>query len=348
MPKPRITIKDLAKNLKYAPSTISRALSDHPGISKETKEEVKRAAEKLGYTRNSVASNFRKNTTHSIGIIVPRIDIHFHSLVISGIEEMAYKRGYNVTIFQSKNSLEREKEIVEIIQTKMLDGIIVCLSLETVQYEHFKKLKKLKVPIVFYDRVPENYEASKIMINDFQSAFNATEHLISIGCRRIAHIAGNPATAIFKARLDGYKSALAEYNLPFEENLVKYPKELNYEEGVTSAKKLLELENKPDGIFCANDYTAVSTIQVFRKANYSIPEDIAVVGFSNYPISKIIEPNLTTINDRAFEMGQAAANLIIRQVEDKNEVILSETIVLETDLIIRDSTTKSKPLPKMK
>ncbi|WP_457866232.1 LacI family DNA-binding transcriptional regulator [Salegentibacter sp. F14] len=338
MLKKRITIKDLARELGYAPSTISRALNNHPAISKKTKEEVQKAVKKLGYTQNSIASNFRKNTMLSIGIIVPRIGIHFHSLVISGIEEMAYMRKYNVTIFQSQDSLDREKEIAKILQTKMVDGIIVCLALETNNYDHFNQLKDNKVPVVFYDRVPENYEASKIVINDYQSAYKATEHLISSGCKRIAHISGNPEVSIYKERLKGYKAALVKHNIPLDEKLIEYTKDLNYDEGVYSAKKFLNLEHKPDGIFCANDYTAVSTIQVFKKANYSIPGDISVVGFSNYPISRIIEPTLTTINDRAFEMGQAAANLLIRQIEEKSEIISSETVVLETELIIRDSS----------
>lgn len=338
MSKSRITIKDLAKELNLVPSTISRALNDHPGISEKTKEEVKKRAKELGYTRNSIASNFRSKTTLSIGIIVPRIDIHFHSLVISGIEDMAYKKGYNVTIFQSKNLLEREIDIARILKARMVDGSIVCLGLQTKEFEHFKKLN---TPIVFYDRVPENYQVSKIIINDYESAFNATEHLISRGCKRIAHIAGNPETPIFKARLEGYRAALAKHNLPSDSSLVEYTKELSYEEGVKCANKLLKLKIKPDGIFCANDYTAVSTIQVFKKAKYQIPDDIAVVGFSNYPISKIVEPTLTTVNDRAFEMGQAAAKLLIRQIEEDSGIISSETIVLKTDLIIRDSTKRA-------
>ncbi|MDT0677196.1 LacI family DNA-binding transcriptional regulator [Autumnicola musiva] len=338
MKKRRITLKDLANELNLAPSTISRAIANHPAISEATKKIVNQKAKELGFIPNSIASSFRKKKTTSLGIIVPRIDIHFHSLVISGIEEFAYKASYNVTIFQSKDSLDRELEIVRILQTKMVDGIIACLSLETDNYEHFKKLE---VPVVFYDRVPENYEASKVVINDFESAIKATEHLISIGCKRIAHIAGNPATSIFKARLEGYKAALTKNNLPIKHNLIEYTKELSYEEGVKCAKRFLKLQGKPDGIFCANDYTAVSALQVFKKANYEIPKDVAVIGFSNYPISKIIEPKITTVNDRAFEMGQAAANLLIRQIEEKNEIISSETIVLETQLIIRKSTKKN-------
>lgn len=339
MASSRITIKDLAEKMNLSVSTISRALHDHPSIGKVTTDEVKKLAKELGYFPNSVASNLRRNKTHTIGVIVPRIDIHFHSHAISGIEDFAYKSGYNVTIFQSKDSLEREIAITEILQTKMVEGVIACLGLETTNCDHFTKFKELNVPLVFYDRVSKDFEASKVIIDDFEAAFKATEHLISIGCKRISHIAGSQKTDIFRSRLEGYKAALIKHNISIRENLIQYTSELSYEEGEKCAKNFLKLEELPDGMFCANDYTAISAIQVFKKANLDIPKDIAIVGFSNYPISRIIEPTLTTIDDRAFEMGQAAAKMLIRQIEDKDHTIASETIVIKTDLIIRDSTS---------
>jgi LacI family transcriptional regulator len=338
MASSRITIKDLAERMNLSFSTISRALHDHPSIGKKTTQEVKKMAKELGYFPNSVASNLRISKTHTIGIIVPRIDIHFHSLVVSGIEEVAYKLGYTVTIYQSRNSLEREMSIAKILQKNMADGIIICLGLETKDCSHFMRFNELQIPMVFYDRVSDDFNASKVVIDDFDAAFNATEHLILGGCKRIAHIAGCQSTNIFKARLNGYKSALLKHNLEFDEALVQYTSELSYEEGVTCANNILSQKVIPDGIFCANDYTAISAIQVFTKAGYHVPNDIAVIGFSNYPISKIIEPKLTTIDDRAFEMGQTAARLLIRQIEEKNLLVASETIVLKTDLIKRDST----------
>ena len=338
----RITLKDLAKDLNLSASTISRALDNHPAISTATKKIVQKKAEELGFIPNSIASSFRTKKTKSIGIIVPRIDIHFHSLVISGIEDFAYKNGYNVTIFQSKDSLKREREIVKILQNRMVDGIIACLSIETKKCDHFKKFEKIGVPLVFYDRVPTDFDANKIIINDFQSAFTATEHLIDSGCKKIGHIAGNQKTDIFKARLEGFRAALIKHDLPIQENLILQTKHLGYDEGVICANKYLELPELPDGIFCANDYTAVSLIQVFRKAGIKIPQQVAVVGFSNYPISKIIEPHLTTINDCAFQMGESSAKLLIRQIEDKDEFVNSETITIRTDLIVRESTNRLK------
>lgn len=340
MKKSRITLKDLAKELNLSASTISRAIGNHPGISEATTKLVQQKAEELGFAPNSIASSFRKKKTQSIGIIVPRIDIYFHSLVISGIEDYAYKEGYNVTIFQSKDLIKREQEITKILQNKMVEGIIVCLAIETDKYDHFKKFKKLGIPLVFYDRVPYNMDVNSVVINDFESSFTATEHLIQKGCKRIAHIAGNQSTAIFKARYEGYKAALKKHKLPQDPNMVGLTHYLSYEEGITQANKFLELPVLPDGIFCANDYTAVSVLQVFMKASVKIPDETAIVGFSNYPISRVIEPHITTINDRAFEMGVEAAKLSIRLIEDEEESIKSETIYIKTELIIRESSMK--------
>ena len=334
----RITLKDLAKDLNLSASTISRALDNHPAISAATKKLVQKKAEELGFIPNSIASSFRTKKTKSIGIIVPRIDIHFHSLVISGIEDYAYKNGYNVTIFQSKDSLKREKEIVKILQNRMVDGIIACLSIETKKCDHFRKFEKLGVPLVFYDRVPTDFDANKIIINDFESAFKATEHLIAAGCKRLGHIAGSQKTSIFKSRLEGFKAAVMKHGLPIQENFIMTTKSLGYEEGVICANRYLELPELPDGIFCANDYTAVSLIQVFRKANIKIPQQVAIAGFSNYPISKVIEPHLTTVNDCAFQMGESSAKLLIRKFEDQDDFVNAETITIRTELIVREST----------
>jgi LacI family transcriptional regulator len=345
MPGARVTIKDLAKRMNLSVSTISRALHNHPSIGAETTREVWTLAKQLGYFPNSVASNLRRRKTNMIGVIVPRIDITFHSYVISGVEEVAYKLGYNVTIYQSRDSLEREIAITSILQTNMVAGIIACLALETQNCSHFSRFNSLKVPLVFYDRVSNDLEASKVIIDDFDAASRVTQHLIDIGCRKIAHIAGCQTTSIFASRFEGYKAALLRNNLPFDPAMVYCTSNLTYEEGAKGARKLLKLPELPDGIFCANDYTAIGAMQVIKKADLKIPEDIAVAGFSNYPVSTIIEPALTTIDDRAFEMGKTAARMLIRQIEERDANIASETIVLRTDLIVRESTMREPARP---
>ncbi len=335
-----ITIKDLAKKLNLSTSTISRALQNHPGISASTVREVQKLAARLGYFPNSMGSGLRRKKTNLIGIIVPRIDINFHSQVISGIEEIAYKSGYNIIICQSNDRFEHEVASAGTLLINMVEGVIGCLARDTKDYSHYARFKEHDIPLVFYDKVCYEIEASKVIIDDFESAFKATEHLISVGCRRIAHIAGNQSSGIYASRLEGYKAALGKYKLPVSRDLICFAEELNYENGLGCAGEFAGLSRLPDGIFCANDYTAISAIQFFKRMNLKIPEDMAIVGFSNYPVSGIIEPSLTTIDDNALEMGRTAARLLIRQIREKNLNISSETVVLKTDLIIRESTKR--------
>ncbi len=345
MAKSRVTIKDLAEKMNLSASTISRALHNHPGIGKQTTREVRKLAAELGYSRNTVASNLRKNTTTLIGVIVPRIDIHFHSHVISGIEEVAYKSGYQITIYQSRDSMDREMAISKILQTSMVAGVIACIALETDNCDHFVRFNQLDVPLVFYDRVSNAIDAGRVIIDDFEAAFRVTQHLIDAGCKRIAHISGSQNTGIFQSRLEGYRAALLKNGLQSDGNLICTSSDLSYEEGAKCALKLLKINPAPDGLFCANDYSAIGAIKAIKQMHLKVPGDIAVAGFSNYPVSTIIEPSLTTIDDQAFEMGQAAAKLLIRQIENREHYIASETIVIKTHLIVRESTNRTRSQP---
>ncbi|HBL77937.1 MAG: LacI family transcriptional regulator [Bacteroidetes bacterium GWF2_42_66] len=340
MKKVKITIKEMAERLNVSPSTISRALQNHPSIGKKMTAEVHKLAKKLGYYPNSVASNLRRNKTNVIGVIIPRIDRYYQSSAISGIEEVASKAGYYVIIFQSNNSYEREKENARMLLASQADGIIACLALETNNYDHLAVFKENNIPLVFFDRVCYEIETHKVIIDDFGAAVKATEHLISIGCRRIAHIAGNQKMAIFRDRLRGYQETLKKNNIPLEEELICFTEDLSSEEGDAATQKFIEMQVPPDGIFCSNDPCAIGVIQKIKKAGLSVPNNIAVVGFGNTPTSLIIEPALTTIDDHAFEMGQAAARMVIRQIEESQENVDSETIIIQNDLIIRDSTLK--------
>lgn len=340
MQNKRVTITKLAEKLQVSPSTVSRALQNHPSIGKETSKKVQKLAAKLGYFPDSIAANLRRKKTNFIGVIVPRIDRHFHSYAISGIEEVANKAGYYVGIFQSNDSYQREIENVKMLLSNRADGVIACLALETNQHDHFLRLKENSTPLVFFDRVCYEIESSKILIDDFEAAVKVCSHLISVGCKRVAHIAGNQDSSIFRNRLNGYKEALKRNNLEIDEDLICYANDLGTEEGQEFTSQLLRLKLPPDGLFCANDKTAVGAIQVAKKARLRIPEDLAIAGFSNTPASTIIEPSLTTIDDHAFEMGQAAARLLIRQIENNDENIASETVFIRNDLIIRESTMR--------
>ena len=340
MENSQITITKLAEELNVSPSTVSRALQNHPSIGKKTSRRVQKLADELGYFPNSVASNLRRKKTNLIGVVVPRIDRHFHSYSISGIEEVANKSGYYVSIFQSDNSYQKEVDNVKMLLSNKADGVIACLALETTKFDHFKLFKGNKTPLVFYDRVCYEVESSKVLIDDFDAAFKACEHLISVGCKRIGHIAGNQKSTIFHRRLEGYKAALQKHGMQFYEEFVTYGNSLSREEGEELAKRLLTGETRPDGLFCANDNTAVAAIQTAKKINIKVPEQLAIVGFSNTPAATIIEPTLTSVDDHAFEMGQSAARLLIRQIENGDENIVSETITIRNELVIRDSTRK--------
>lgn len=340
MKNTKITIKELAVILHVSPSTISRALQNHPSIGKKTTLLVQETAQKLGYFPNSLASNLRRKKTNLIGVIIPRIDRHFQSSAISGIEEVCSKSGYYVTIFQSNNSYEREKENARMLMSSQADGVIACLAMETNHYEHLAVFKQKNIPLVFFDRVCYDIDTHKVVINDFEAAMKSTRHLLEAGCRRIAHIAGNQKMAIFRDRLKGYREAIIQEGMSLDEDLVCVTDDLSAEEGRQAVAGFLRLKNPPDGIFCSNDTSAISAIQYIKSRGLKVPGDIAVAGFSNTPASLIIEPALTTIDDHAFEMGQAAARLLIRQIENPGENLAAETIVIPNDLIARESTRR--------
>ncbi len=337
----RITIKDIAKALNVSTSTVSRVLSNHPAISESTRKLVNDKVKEMGFSIDPIASSFRSKKTKSIGVICPRIDIDFHSKVISGIEDYAYNNGYQITIFQSQDNYKKEKEIASMLETSLAAGLIICPGLQTHKYDHLKKFKKANIPLVVYDRSTDGLKTNKVMINDFEASFKATEHLIKSGCKRIAHISGDQSVSIFKARLQGYSEALIRNGLPLEEELIKETKNLSYEEGLISANELANINERIDGLVCANDYTAAAAIYVFKKFNYNIPEEISIIGFSNYPISKIVDPQLSTIDDNAYHMGKVASKLLIQQIEDSDfERLDYQEILIKTELIIRDSTKK--------
>jgi LacI family transcriptional regulator len=339
MDNDEVTIHDIANILGLNSSTVSRALSNSPRVAKKTKDRVFEKATELGYQRNHLASNLRKSRTFTLGVIVPRISRQFFSKAIAGIEETAFKAGYNVIICQSLESLEREQGIVDTLLANRVDGLLISISMETKNYDHLQGLKKRNIPIVFFDRhcnIPGN---NNVIIDDFKSAFTATEHLILKKCKIISHFGGTQNLEIYQNRLKGYKAALKEYNIPFNEELVIISR-LMENEGSLNVKKLLALPYKVDGIFCANDVVAISAIQYLKEQDVKIPEEIAVVGFSNESISSVIEPALTTINQPGFKIGVVATNLLLSKIMNDNIKLLSQTVIVETNIIERKSTLR--------
>lgn len=335
----KVTIHDIAKELNIDSSTVSRALSDNPRVKQKTKDRILEKAHEMGYQRNLLASSLRNNKTNTIGVIVPRISRHFFSSAIAGIEETAYEAGYNVIICQSLEQLNREQKIANTLLANRVDGVLISVSMETTNSDYLQKFKKNGTPLVFFDRhcdIPGN---SNVVIDDFQGGFDATEHLILQGCQKIAHFSGPQELEIYKNRFKGYKSALEKHNIELDNNLVISSKLMELD-GIESAKKLLSQTIPIDGIFSANDTAAISALQYLKGEGIKIPEDIAIVGFSNEPISSVIEPSLTTIDQPGFEMGKIAANLLLEQINNKLGTIVAETITLKPVLIKRNSSKK--------
>lgn len=341
----QVTIKDIARELGISPSTVSRALKDHPDISPDTKKAVNELAEKLNYQPNIVALSLRQSKTNTIGVIIPEIVHFFFSTVISGIEDVAYSAGYNVILAQSNESQTREISDIKALFNSRVDGMLMSVSRETTNFDHIESMLAKGVPIVFFDRVYDTGQASKIIVDDFTGAKEATLHLIDQGCKRIAHIEGPPNLEISKQRLEGYKEALKEHNMTFNKELVAICPSGTIEEGKKATEKLLSLKNPPDAIFATNDPAAMGAMQAIKAKGLKMPTDVALVGFSNWFFSSLMDPPLSSVDQPGFEMGQEAAKLLIRQIEKQekdDEDITPETKILKTRLIIRESSLKKK------
>jgi LacI family transcriptional regulator len=339
----QVTIKDIARELGISPSTVSRALKDHPDISVQTKKAVNELAEKLNYQPNIVALNLRQKKTNTIGVILPELVHFFFSTVISGIESVAYEAGYNVILAQSNESYEREKTDIKALFNSRVDGMLISISRETTNYDHIESIISKGVPIVFYDRAYNNPNTSKVIVDDYVGAKEAVLHLIDQGCTRIAHLESSPFLSIAIDRKRGYYDALTENNIPIKENMIMQCPNGSLEDGMKATKKLLSLPVPPDAIFANNDLLAMGAMMSIREKGLKVPQDIALMGFSNWFFSQLMDPPLSSVDQPGFEMGQEAARLLIRQIEMKDKEQfdpLPETKILKTKLVIRNSSLK--------
>jgi DNA-binding LacI/PurR family transcriptional regulator len=331
------TIKDLAKALNLSASTVSRALRDHPDISPATKKRVVSLAQELNYHPNTIAQSLQNQKTKTIGVIVPEIKQPFFASVINGIEKLAYASGYTIIVCQSNETYEREVLYTRTLGSHRVAGLLVSLSRSTQNLDHFKVLQQHGVPIVFFDRVSDNIAASQVVVDDYQGAFTAVEHLISSGYKRIAHLAGPKNLSISKNRLKGYRDALENGRLPYDETLVVYGG-LDDTDGVIGIQKLLNLDSLPDAVFAVNDPVATGAFMTIKEHGFKIPGDIALVGFSNTNVSYLLDPPLTTVEQPCYEIGQTAAQLLLEQISHQEESFTPQVKVLKTHLIIRSST----------
>ena len=338
MPTGEITIHDIAKALNVSSSTVSRALKNNAAIGKETIRTVREMAEHLGYQPNSMAANLRQSRTHTVGVIVPLISRPFIASAISGIEQVANEAGLQVLIAQTHDDYRKEVAHAQTMFASRVEGLLVSLGNETLQYDHFLSFEKRGIPVVGFDRVSEQIAGPRIVIDDFAAAFQMTEHLIEQGCRRIAHLAGSQNRENYRNRLRGYTAALEQNGFLTDESLILY-NSLSQEAGWEAARQLLNLSLPPDGIFSANDTAAVSTIQEIQRAGLRVPTDIAVAGFNDDPVATIIQPALTTVAYPAAQMGQLAMQRLLAQKEKTSDVPF-EAIIVPTQLLIRESSLR--------
>jgi len=334
----QVTIKDIAKELGISASTVSRALKDHPDISSKTKEAVNKLAKEWHYKPNAVALSLRHSKTNIIGVIIPEIVHHFFSSVISGIEEIANKAGYNVMMFQSNESFEREIANVQALLSSRVDGVLVSMSKETKDFSHFKELRDNGIPIVFFDRVCNELSSDNVIVDDFAGAFAAVEHLINIGCKRIAHLSAPQHMLLGQNRLKGYRQALLKHKMPIDEDLII--KCDSYEESIELTPELLKLSTPPDAIFAVNELTAAGALTAVKKVGFRVPEDISIVGFTDGLVSRTTDPNLTTLEQHGYEVGLKASELLVGRIKEGDMDYEPVTKVVKTNLIVRGSTKK--------
>jgi LacI family transcriptional regulator len=328
-----VTIKDIAKMLNISVATVSRALRDTYDVNAETRQKVLDMARQLNYKPNFNATGLAKGSTHNIGIVLPFITNYYFSTVITGIQEIAYDNGFNITLYLTNDSEERELSIIENLSVSNLDGLLVSTS--SLSSLHFQELIDVGIPVVFFDRVAKDIVTSKVMQDDFNGAVEATEHLVKNGYRKIAHLTGPRGLILTEKRVQGYLSVLERYQYPVREEWIVYSG-FSQESGSADVNQLLQAEELPDAIFAINDRKAVGAMQALKERGIAIGSEMGVIGFTNDPISTIISPTLSTIAEPAFDIGKKSCELLLKHITKKN--FIPEEVILPCRLIEREST----------
>ncbi|MGM0551372.1 MAG: LacI family DNA-binding transcriptional regulator [Bacteroidota bacterium] len=333
----QVTIKDIAKLLHISPSTVSRALKDHPDINPETKKNVREMAKKMNYKPNKIALQLLQQESNIIGVIIPEIIHHFFSTVISGIENEANKAGYQIMICQSNESYEREVANVQTLLSSHIDGFIMSLAKTTNDYTHLKQIEEVGVPVVFFDRICDCIKADSILVDDYEGAYKATCHLIEQGCKHLVHLAGPQHLTIGKERKNGFLQALRDNGLPQYVHSVQICD--TRDQALKIVPQLLQDHPSVDGIFAVNDMTATGAMNAAKELHKRIPRDIAISGFTDSFIATLTDPPLTSVDQKGFLMGQQAARLLLNRISGKSPEGNVKK-VLQTELRIRESSKR--------
>ncbi|SNC61125.1 transcriptional regulator, LacI family [Hymenobacter gelipurpurascens] len=334
------TISDVAKVLGVAPSTVSRALNGHSDINANTRQAILDVARQLDYQPNLLAQSLKSSETKTIGVVIPDIERPFFATAVSGIQQVVGEAGYRVMICQSKESYDIEVSNVQALIASRVDGLLICHSRETENFDHVKPDACRGVPVIHFDRVSNEVDSAKVILDDWNGAFNLTEHLIEQGAQRIAILAGPESLLISRNRLAGYQNAMKRHHLPLRP---EYETHINFrpEAAVAALDAWLALPEPPDAIFAINYTNAFDLLVALKKRGIRVPDDIAVVGFGDEFMASMIEPGLTTVNLHPYRIGQQAARLFLEQVGQK-ENFQPRTFVITGDLVIRQSSLLGK------
>ena len=335
MNKTQITIKDIARELGISPSTVSRALKNHPDISQDTKDAVNNYAKAHNYKPNTLALSLRMSKNNTIGVIVPEIIHYFFSSILSGIEQVANLDGFNVIICQSSENYEKEVKNAEALIATRVSGVLACLSKNTTNYDHFQDIIDSDIPLVFFDRICIGINTDRVVVDDYAGAFTAVEYLIQTGCKRIAFYSSPFHLEISKNRKNGYLDALRKYGLKVDESLIKVCD--TREEAIIITPEILDRSDRPDGFFAINDHCAAGILYACKLAKLLVPQDVAIMGFSDGELAKACDPMLSTVEQHGFEMGKHAASLLLDKINGNTHGQYTNKIV-KTNLIIRGTT----------
>lgn len=333
------TIYDIATALNISIATVSRALKDDPVVNKKTKKKIFELAEEMGYRTNHFARNLRLKQTNTIGIIVHELNSNFITSVLAGVEKITAENGYDLIIAHSSESYIKEKANAKNLFHKRVDGLIASLAFDTPDLHHFQPYIDKGVPVMFFDRVEQDGNNTVVIIDNAKCGYLATEHLIQQGCTRIAHITSDLRRNVYSQRYKGYRDALFDHGIPFDENLLII-NDLTEQAGIEVAHQMLQMKSMPDGVFITNDFVAAVCMRTLKENGIKVPEDIAIVGFNNDAIGKLIDPALTTINYPGIDMGEIAARNLINHLKGISNMHHTNTIIVRTELIVRKSSLK--------
>ena len=346
MPKDKeVTIYDIASALNISIATVSRALKNDPVVSKRTKKKIFDLSAKMGYRTNHFARNLRNQTTKTIGIIVHELNSNFITSVLAGVEKVTTESGYDLIIAHSSESFAKEIANAKNLFDKRVDGLVASLSLDTKNLDHFKPFKDKNVPLIFFDRVEQEGNNTVVVIDNDKCGYQATQHLIQQGCKRIVHITSSLKRNVYSKRFQGYKDALADNGIPYNENLLIIH-DLTESAAIESAMQVLKMDPLPDGIFITNDFVAAVVMRTLKENNIRIPQDIAIVGFNNDAICTLVEPALSTINYPGIDVGEVAARNLINHLKGIGNLQNTNTIIIRSNLIIRKSSVKIESIQK--